>query len=161
MSSSKVGPAGPSLLLTSVIRPTMGRTREGRELNHSTTEEFHGQICLIETTSPQESIRCSVFLGLGKPTTYVICDFGGRVAQSRSSWVRLTQTATNTTLCTPALPFYKGIVFDQYHTVLRGRHLFNSRVHPLVVVDHEPWSPAAWFIGGVGHFPTEVPVDCI
>ena len=152
MSSTRVGPAEPSSLLTSTIRPTMGRTREGRELSRLIIEEFHGQICPIETTSPDESIRCSVLLCLSKPTAYVICDFGGRVVQSSSSRIRLTQAAINTTMCTPASLFYKGIVFDQCHTVLRGRHLFNPRVRPLVVVDHEPWSPAAWFIGGVSHF---------
>ena len=61
----------------------------------------------------------------------------------------------------PASLIYEGIVFGKCHTVSRGRHLFNSRVRPLVVVDHEPWSPAAWFIGAVSHFPIEVPVDCI
>jgi hypothetical protein len=110
--------------------------------------------------NPYESMRRSAFLRLSKPTAYIICDFGGRVAQSRSSRTRLTQTAINTTIGTPASLFYEGTVFDQFRTVLRGRHLSNPRVRPLVVVDYEPWSPAAWFIGGVSHFATEVPVDC-
>ena len=35
----------------------------------------------------------------------------------------------------------KGIHLNQYHIVARG--------HGLASVDFEPWSPAAWFGGGV------------
>ena len=74
---------------------------------------------------------------------------------------KMNLAATFATAPTPALLIHEGIVFDQYHGIVRGRHLSVARVRQLVVIDREPWSPAAWFIGAVGHFPTEVPVDCI
>jgi hypothetical protein len=133
----------------------MGLTREGRELSRLTIEEFHGQICPIET---QPVVQCC---------------FRFRIPTADAMWLRWkacqTQQLENredlaatfiTAPCTPASFIYEGIVFGQYRTVSRERHLRFSRVRQLVVVDYEPWSPAAWFIGGVSHFATEVPVDC-
>ena len=96
---------------------------------------------LIKTTDPHESIRCSeLFLSDAR--------------------IILTNAATFITALSPASDFCEGIVFGQFHTVSQGRHLSISRGRHLVAADHEPWSPAAVLIGGVSHFPIEVPVDC-
>ncbi len=134
----------------------MGLTREGRELSRLTIEEFHGQICPIET---QPVVQCCVRFRI--PTSDAMW-LRGKACQTQQLENREDLAATFITApCTPASLIYEGIVFGQFHTFLRGRHLTVSRVRQLVVIDHEPWSPAAWFIGGVSHFPTEVPVDCI
>ena len=133
----------PDLSLINSIRPTTGRIREDKEFSHLTKEEFPGASDIHRPSGKQDvSIRCAELL-LGDSRTI------------------LKNTATFITVLTPATDFCEGIFFGQCHTVSRGRNLSTLRGRHLVTADHEPWSPAAWFIGGVNHFPTEVPVDCI
>ena len=100
----------------------MGRTREGKELSRAIIEEFHGQICPIETTSPDESIRCSVLLYLGSPTTIVTVEEQSSPAAREQDWLR---QRFSTTAATSAMQGSGGIVFF-HEDVTLTLYEFNS-----------------------------------